>query len=327
MHKPEASEKVRTEAADWVVRLDAPDCSEADRNDFLDWLAASAEHAPAFSRAQQLWCELDNVAALPVSGRAPRRDAIPDRYTASAGRHRRRSRGFRRIAAAAILLLAVGCGALFGDDARIALRADASSTVGETRTLTLEDGSRIQLNTDSAVAVHYGTGTREIELLKGEAAFEVAHDASRPFRVHAAGGTVTALGTVFLVRDLAGGARVAVTEGRVEVRAGSAIAELGAGQQAAYLEGEIAPAIGIDSYAASAWRRGRISFVDQPLGEVVAELNRYHRGRIVVADDLAALPVSGAFETTQPLAAVAALEQTLGLHSRRYTDFLILLRR
>jgi transmembrane sensor len=224
-----------------------------------------------------------------------------------------------------VLLLAGGV--LLREPLTVQLRADAVTRVGETKSLMLQDGSRIQLNTDSAIAVRFTPEAREIELLAGEAAFEVAHDAQRPFRVHARAGTSTALGTIFQVRMSSEGARVTVTEGRVRVQNGAQSTEIRAGEQLDYRRADLlGRAIGVDIEAASAWRRGRISFIDEPLGEVVKELDRYHRGRIILSDPvLASVPVSGVFETADPLAAVQAIERNLGLHARRFTDYIVVL--
>lgn len=335
MHMPKTSEDMRRQAADWVVRLDRG-CRDDERREFDRWLAADPEHRNAYDAAYELWCELDDIAAMLPEARTPLRAAPPASsvpVTASISppvadvvpiRRQRTALG-RRVwgAMAAAVLLAVGL--LVSPEIELRLRADLRAQVGESVTRILGDGSTVQLNTDSAIAVRYTDDQRGIELLRGEAAFEVAHEPERPFVVHAGNSSIIALGTVFQVRadqDVA----VTVAEGRVRVRAGDAAAELNAGQQLTLRSGILVGPQDVDVHAAAAWRRGYLSFVERPLGEVVDELNRYARGHILLTDKgLAGRPVSGTFETARPEAAITALEQSLDLRVTRLTDHLILL--
>lgn len=338
MHMPKASEDIRRQAADWVVRLDRG-CRDDERRAFDRWLAADPEHRNAYDAAYELWCELDDIAAaLPealtpphaappasapsvsaTASTSPPADVVPIRRQRTASRRR----AWGAMAAAVLLTL----GLLAAPEIELRLHADLCASVGESITRVLEDGSTVQLNTDSAIAVRYTDDQRSIELLRGEAAFEVAHEAARPFVVQAGDSSVTALGTVFQVRadrDIT----VTVAEGRVRVRAGDDSAELNAGQQLSLRAGTLADPRDVDVHAAAAWRRGYLSFVERPLGEVVDELNRYTRGHILLTGQgLAERTVSGTFETARPEAALAALEQSLDLRVTRVTDRLILLRK
>lgn len=333
------AEPVEAHAAKWLLRLEAEDCTDKERQDFEAWAAADSSRRAAFEAAVELWRELDAVShevaarssAFSAGTNAHIRRGIrsrmgfPRRWQPSSSYGKRRGRFVWRATAAIIVLVMAGL--LFREPLILHLQADATTRVGESKSLTLEDGSRIQLNTDSAVAVHYTPEAREVVLLKGEAAFEVIHDTRRPFRVHALSGVTTAVGTIFEVALSSQDVHVTVTEGRVRVQSGVDSAEIGAGLQISYTSPDhLGVAAPVDVEAVSAWRRGRISFINEPLGEVVRELDRYHRGLIVLSDDaLARRPVSGDFETADPLAAVTAIEHSLGLHSRRFTDYLVIL--
>lgn len=309
---------LRERAARWVVRIDADDCSVEERRQLDAWLAADPAHRAAFDAARAVWLEV-SVPALESVRRAPPRT-----------RSRPLLQGF---GIAATVLVAITAALLtegqWVNDRLIQWRADEWTATGESRWMTLEDGSRVQLNTQTAVAVEYSRTGRDITLLKGEAAFDVAHDPARPFRVAAAGGRVTALGTVFQVRIDDGPARraqVIVTEGRVRVRsAATAEEEVAAGEQISYSNEQLGARSRVDIRSASAWRRGQLSFIAQPLGEVVTELDRYYSGRIQVANPaLAARPVSGVFATARPLDAIAAIGRDLGVTVRHDGDTLII---
>lgn len=315
MSRP-GTDDVRDQAADWVVRLDAPG-GRAREGAALDrWLSADVVHREAFEEAMRTWRLLDRGLAP-----GPQRAGEPR----ASGRRARRG---ALIAAALLLAVSVALGAGFGWELRARLTADAWTAPGEARLITLPDGSRLHLNTASAVTVRYRPDVREIGLRAGEAAFEVVPDARRPFRVAVGDGTATALGTRFQVRVTSGGAAVTVLEGRVRVAAGGEVADLDGAQRVSFKigGGGPGPIEAVDAEAASAWRRGRIVFVDRPLGEVVDELNRYHRGRIQLAgSELATRRVSGAFRTSSPMEAAVAIQRSLGLHGFRFGGLLVVL--
>lgn len=327
-----ASDPALEEAVEWFVRRDAGNLSEAERTAFEAWLAADPAHARTYAEVGRTWADLDRLPA----GRAPRLHAAgvganvdaTDELGAAPAICRRRA--WRRLVGTAV---AAGLGLLlvFGWDLPTRLRADAVSGTGETLSLTLPDGSTVLLNTNSALALEYSPGQRRVRLLRGEAAFTVAKDARRPFVVEADSGRSTALGTVFLVRRLDSGATVTVLESRVAVEYGRMSGDgqkavLAPGQRIAYTVGRgLGRVETVDPQVAAAWRRGKLIFVDRPLGEVIDELDRYHRGEIRVVDSLRDRKVTGVFETRDPLAVVDALETTLGIRSTRLSSLLVLL--
>ena len=204
---------------------------------------------------------------------------------------------------------------------------DASATqyvtvLGEQRAVVLEDGSVMQLNTDSAVQVRYGANAREIMLLRGEAMFNVRPDPARPFRVRSGEVRVEAVGTRFNVRQRADSTVVTVIEGVVAVEsspaatandramvdgAGSAASaartELAAGEQLAVAATGTAAdvPVAVDTRRTTAWTQRRVMFDDDPLADVVAEFNRYNRIKLVIRDAvLRERRISGIFNVDDP---------------------------
>lgn len=305
-------EAAREEAAAWYFRRDAGPLAPGDEIAFRRWLAQGA-HRAAYDEVARTWSSL---AALP-------------RPATQAARPRP---SWRRnvIAAGLAAMLAIAVAPL-AEHWWVRQRSDYATAVGEIRDLVLADGSRISLNTDSAVAIRYGGGERRIRLLSGEALFTVAKDPDRPFIVETRSGSATALGTAFAVRQDDEETVVTVLESRVAVTPAEAPergSSLSPGQSAHLSRSRITAIETVDADAETAWRRGKLIFVDQPLGSVVEQLNRYHHGRIQIIDPaIRNHRVSGVFETKDPLQIVAMLESSLGLHATRLTSYLVLLHR
>jgi transmembrane sensor len=286
------------QAARWHLCLrEAAD--EATWRAYRRWLAGDPRRAAAMGEAEQLLGML----------RAPAADL------ARQGARTRRRRWIA--AAAACLLLAGGGGLWLGGGGYARLRGDAVTAVGETRTLRLDDGSEITLNTDTVLQVAYAPRLRRVRLERGEAYFRVAHLPDRPFVVDTPSGQARVLGTVFDVRLDGDRTRVGVAEGHVAVRAqGGGNAVLGAGQSAWLDATGLAPGSERDADPDAAWRQGRLVFFRTPLPEVLASLERYRMGRLYLhGEALRRLTVSGAFDTTHPDAALDGLLATLHLRA------------
>lgn len=313
------------EAAEWYVRRDTRPLDAGEEALFRQWLMKPANRA-AYEEISGTWDDLGRI-PRPRLGTDGSRQA--DVRTIPRRRHPRRAPRIGRwaLAAAAVVMAVVAAGYAF--DLPTRLEADAMTATGETRTVVLDDGSSAVLNTASAIAVDYSRQRRRIRLLRGEALFTVAKDAARPFVVAAASGEAVARGTVFAVRRDDEAATVTVLESHVGVSypaAGRAAVELSPGEAIGYSRRGLGELRAVDADTATAWRRGKLIFVDRPLGEVVAELNRYHSGRIQIIDgSIGSHPVSGVFDTRNPLQALDVIEQTLGLHSTRLSSLLILL--
>lgn len=209
-------------------------------------------------------------------------------------------------------------------------QSDHITAVGEQASVTLDDGSRVQLNTDTALSVEFTAGERHVKLLKGEAWFDVTSESERPFTVDAGFGRVQVTGTRFNVRMDDGAAVVSLDEGSVKlysVQDQDSPMSLSPGQQARILPDGVSSAESFDRSLVTAWQRGQFVFYDKPLAEVVANLNRHRTGRILITDDkLNNLRVSGVFSTKNPDAALDVITKTLPVEQVRLTDYLVLIR-
>ncbi len=296
-------------AAGWWVKCDAGPLSRADRAAFEAWLAADPAHKAEFDKIEPLLAEMR---ALGPTGevKAPRR------------RFARPSSLFAASLFAFLVTL------VMFDELSLAWRADFRTKTGETRLVTLADGSRVQLAARSAIAVNFQGTERKLALLDGEAWFQAAPNAARPFVVTAAGGTVTALGTAFDISLEDSRAEVAVTEHQVSVASGGKTVIVKEGEESAF--GSSAPPeqpAPVDLERVGAWRRGRLVFDDKPLGEVVTILTRYHHGLVFIPDPaVKQIRVSGVFDAADPQGALAVIESSLGLHAFHFTNYLVVLR-
>lgn len=289
----EATDPVILEALDWFVRMRDHKVSASDRQAFQVWLAADAAHTAAWQHAEALWKRFD-IAQSELD------------------RLQRRRKPTRRHLLLGIGAALAGGGALYmasGFD----LFADLATGVGERRTFTLADGSKVELGSHSALSVAFSDSGRQLSLLRGEGFFDVSAD-RRPFTVRAAGGSIRALGTRFDVKYVDDAVTVAVKEHAVAVEVGAWAVTIRAGWQARYDGaglGALAPA---NLESVEAWRRDRLIFRDVPLRQVIAELDRYRRGRIVLTDRrIGDIPVSGTFDTRQADRALQTIADTLGL--------------
>lgn len=288
------------EAARWCVRL-RDDAGESTRRAYGVWLAADPSHPPAMAEARLLFDQLEIPAERMVQREvpAPRRRVTPFAYGI----------------AASMLLVALAGGLWLARSPH----HDATTTVGESRTLKLEDGSEVILATDSAVDIDMKGTQRHVRLVRGEALFHVAHDPTRPFVVETSNGHARVLGTVFDVRLRDGQTRVGVIEGRVAVAGSGGGDDVLAAGDAVNLDVHgVTRVTDIPVASMTAWTRGQLVFYRAPLDDVMAEVGRYRRGVIVVRGNaLRALPVSGSFDVTQPDRAVDAVVASLKLHQLR----------
>lgn len=317
------------EANRWFFRLQAEDVSPEQKQDFARWLAETPAHAKAW----------DDVHALMHALQAPARAS----YNASVGEKRRlqysRRVGTRqpargsRIASrwvTASLALIFGLAAYMqGPILLDRWRADYVTVAGQRETILLADGTRVELNTDTAIKADITTADRRVTVLRGEAFFEIAKD-PRPFVVSTRDGEARDIGTAFRVEKGDTVSTVTVESGIVDVRAKPAQptgVRVTAGQTVDYGNNGVSAPRMADLDKELAWRRGQVVFRQETLSDVVAKLNRYQAGRIFIvnpwiADEL----VSGAFNIDRPFASIGALEDVLGVKATYLTSYLVMLR-
>lgn len=298
-------------AADWAARLGGDPLSDAERRDLDLWLDESPRHAAAFDEARAAWFKMGELRAAPgaLSGKVGPRPPRAGAPSAATRLQRRPGRWRKAAALAACLLIAAGALRFWLGDPYALLMSDHRTAPGVQERVTLADGSRVELGPASAIAVRFTDDERRIELLTGVAYFAAApmdRGERRPFVVAAADGSARALGTEFTVDRLAETVEVAVIAHEVAVALDRPQQEraqvvVPPGRAVRYAGSGLGEVRRVNLDHATAWRRGRLIFDRVPLGEVVAELNRYRRGRIVIADPaLASRRVSGVFDTGDP---------------------------
>lgn len=307
----ETPDAIEAAAARWLARHDAGPLGEAEAREFEAWRAADPRRLGAYIRLEAVSARLDRAGALsgmPVA-EAPRRR----RWPIAAG-----------LAAAGLLALWPAAGYLRGE-----LAVQRYSTgIGQQYRAALADGSLIELNTATKVAVDLTPTEREVRLRRGEAVFDVAKDKARPFVVKTEYGDVRAVGTVFSVRT-EGGFEVAVAEGLVEVRReGKVVAKVGAGE--IYRLAPSGPAVQEADRSEAiersmAWREGKVVFAGETLAEAAAELNRYNRVKVEIADPkVAAIEVGGYFRATDPVGFAKALERSFPIRAQERGGVIVL---
>jgi transmembrane sensor len=311
-------QRARAEASVWIVRLHGAHRTSELEAGFRRWLEASPDNAAEFERVTAVW------------------EAAPHASIAGLPRvvhQERASSNYRPWAIAATLLVIAVAGSIVGY--RLERNPDYVTAIGEQRTVPLEDGSRIALNSNSEIRIEFTAEKRAVRLLRGEAFFEVAHNQERPFVVIAGDNQVTAVGTAFEVRYEPDHIDVTLVEGKVNVTstvepleppASVSSSKTGLGHLSssgyAMTAGERlrvaknAPAK-IDAPrvdAVTAWRRGEVMLDDTPLTEAIAEMNRYSKAALVIDEsNIATLHVSGIYHTGDSEGFAQTVAQLYGL--------------
>ncbi len=291
-------------AAEWLTALQAQDLSLRDRERFAEWLRRSPVHVDEFLRLTALqghltrWPGLHDIDLASLEAEVAQGGAavvplaaLPPEAAASIDQPRRLQPVWRFAATAAVVLAAAAWSfvehpAWFGGAERYV------TAVGEQRSVTLADGSHVQLNVRSDLSARVDEHARDLQLEAGEALFKVAQDSARPFRVHTPQAVIEALGTEFNVHVAQGRTIVTLLEGRVAVT--PAASASGANQSIALQPGQQLQVAGDaaaiprpqpgDPAAAMAWTQRRLVFDNAPLAQVAAEFNRYSRQSLVVND-------------------------------------------
>ena len=335
---PEGS--VEEAAAYWVMRLDSPGCAPADRAAFEKWRAVHRSHAEAYASARRALAVVDqHLGSAELTG-------LGERVFKETGRSPRPLRRYAGIGFAAACSLILGV-LLYppdpadpGSDQQPRIVAGTFETaVGERSTVGLSDDSSVTLNTDTVVEVRFAENSdiRRLVLVRGQAHFEVAKD-PRPFEVLAEGRRIVAMGTAFDVRiDAELGVLVTLLEGRVAIDEGipgaralapaldpsgaaaSGGTVLNVGEQLIAKRNEPLRVVSVDVEQVAGWRAGQLVFRDDPLRDVINEINRYSTRKLVLDDDerLDGIQIGGVFKAGGTDSFLRAVEELYPVEAHR----------
>ncbi|WP_346839040.1 FecR family protein [Microbulbifer sp. SAOS-129_SWC] len=337
MNSADRKETVSDEALDqacaWIARLRSDAVSAADRRDFSAWMKRSAAHRAAFDEMAELWGDLGALAHMPLDELFP--ESIPQNahsavstspqvVTAADGTAANDSwslpqwlMGGGLVAACLVVTLWVGNQWLAGEQLR---EQTYVTRIGETRTVTLSDGSRIELNTNSKLHVAYTRGERHTELLRGEAYFQVARQTARPFTVAAGRANVRVLGTKFNIERNPDSTRVSVTGGTVAVSESKSATGLQPDTVKVVKDQKVSvSSTGLSQVRTTSadealdWTRGVLVFRQTPLAEALEELNRYLQIPASADPSVRDRTLSGTFELSDPEHTLTAIATAMGL--------------
>jgi len=367
------NQQILEEACEWFVRMrDGEDSPEA-RHDLMAWFRRSPEHADAYLEVAAIWLETRNVkvdsgldlaarVALAREDRNVEELSLQPHRERSAnvrGWHRRRmdaDEGAQRRTSVSLFpakrkwLLGVAASLLVTSVVSLVVWWNGSTDVyasgfGEQRSISLPDGSTVDLNSESRVRVQFDATRRLIELSRGQALFRVAKDPARPFVVDAGNASVRAIGTVFDVYRKPAAAIVTVVEGTVIVEEDDAATRkvgaqvhppsshasgtlhepqldpsgirVSAGKQLIVAKGAEAEPVAVNPAIATSWTQRQLIFEFAPLSDVAEEFNRYNTRKLVVESErLRALKISAIFRSTDPGSLVRYMETVPGVEVR-----------
>lgn len=341
------------QAIEWLVILRSGEISDRETHEFADWLSEDILHAQAFAKAEDLLTDAAIAAQSPRIASSALTDSNethrkkPSVSLEKPGHVNRRysSTRFARWLAVPLSLAAawlVAVTLILPEQSHIFddYISDYRTSTGELKDIQLADGSRLLLNTNTAVSVDYTDSLRHIILHHGQAQFTVAKAANLPFEVGSGGLASRALGTVFEVYNPGSGEmHVTVQEHAVAVTienkahdkeiAQQTQIEVKEGQRLRYnSKGHLTTPETVNLAQANAWQQRRLFMNDRPLSELIAELDRYRTGRIFISDpSLKKLRITGAFSLANPDETLAKVRQVLALQETRLGSWWVLLHR
>lgn len=307
--------EIDEQATVWFVRLQSGKVSPSEKESFMRWLNQADAHREAFNEISKLWGDTDLLQAL--SDTAQKRGIKP--------RGKNRIAYFMPLAMAACLAVAFYC----GNELKIFVQGDYSTSVGERKTVYFDDGSTAMLNTDSAIAVNMSGEQRRVELLKGEAYFEVKSDPARPFVVQADHSTTRVLGTRFFVHQKSDGDEVKVVSGRVEVsslKGSKSTSILRDRESVSSDESGLGEVLLMDSALNTSWVKGFLAFDNVPLEHVIDQIRRYRTGMVVYRDSaLRGLRINGRLNLQASDDMLKVLSKNLSIKMTYLTDWLVII--
>lgn len=301
------------QASHWLMLHWGGELDGEQQQRFAEWQAADPEHRRAWQRLEHLQ---GTLAGVPASTASQVLRRLPD------------ARKRQTLKLLGLLLVAGGSGYLA--ERQLPWReamADLHSGTGQRLQRTLADGSRLSLNSSSAVNIRYDAMQRRIQLLSGELLLDSGHDAAaRPLIVETAAGEIQALGTLFSVYETDGGSHVELYQGALELRPRQAAPlRLEAGQRCWFDATRLGP-IGMADRNAMAWRDDRLIAERMPLGQFIHELARHRPGVLRCDPAVAGLPLTGVFPLADTDRVLAALQQSLPVQVHRLTRYWVSVR-
>ena len=328
-----ARTSIERQAQEWLIRMDgdAP-LSTSEKKSLREWMSRSAQHREELIRIARFWNQANVLTELAVC-----------LEPAAQERSSRRMRRVALIALAASVLLASillwwGLQGLEGAE-----NGTYATAVGQQKTISLSDGSSIQLNTDSQVQVMYSDGSRSLRLLRGEALFSVMPSPSRPFEVYAADSVVRAVGTAFAVHLQGSKVDVTVTKGAVDVAEAATVqteasraptepvpvtrslARMKAGETTRLGSGsdhiEVHHLAEPDLQRRMAWQEGYLAFSGEPLSQVIEQVNRYSTVQLEVEDPkVASIAIGGRFRIGDLDGVLDVLHTNFGIQAHQVNE-------
>lgn len=313
-HSPSRAAAVKAEAASWLARVHSGDCNEACREDLDAWLGQSRAHKAAFWRVEAAWDEAERLRVL----RAPllRSESVGPR----------RNYTFAKVAVAAVFATIIGVAGYLQSQSP-PLRSYATS-VGGRQVLNLSDGSKIELNTNTVLRIISRAGERQVWLDRGEAFFQIQHDAAHPFTVTVGEHKITDLGTKFSVRQDGERLRVMLVEGKArldstDIWTRRQSVELSPGDVAIATANSLSLVRKSDRTLGEelGWRRGVLIFDRTSLSAAAAEINRYNTQKLVIEDpSVAKLTLDGTFPVHAVPEFIEVAQAVFGLRVERRGD-------
>ena len=315
-HTASLNPQVVDQAVEWLVHLWSGTADSDSRSAWQQWRAADPEH-------ERAWLHIENVNKR-LRGRM---DGV-SADTAIATIAQPASRSRRKALKTFSTFMVVGAAAWLSSETMLwkSWTSEFHTATGEQRNVELADGTQIELNTDTAVNVHYSPALRLVQLVRGELLITTAKDSAspaRPFMAETASGRILALGTKFTVRQEGEVSQVAVLEGAVELIPANnpgRVMRLEAGQAGSFnAEGVLMPAQAITVQAA--WTEGVLVASDMRLDDFIAELKRYMPGHLSCDPASAAFRLSGVFPLNDTQRILAALTEVLPVRVQTFTRY------
>jgi transmembrane sensor len=329
-------DEIEDEAVRWFTRMQSADISIQQTLQWQSWMSEDPAHAEAYRRIEETWHRLDDVPRPPLLNA---REVEEDDYDGSipvaewnARKARARPRLFAIAASVALALVAAGAVAI----ALNLTRGEILETrTGENRSIVLADGSRVVLGGSSRLRFRLGDRKREMYLLRGQAFFEVARDAKRPFVVAAGQASVEAVGTEFDVTRNEDRIVVSVLEGRVAVQPEQPLIDLpwldglaqrpkgpagtlDAGRRTTVAVSGIGPSETANAASITGWQQGQLSFDNEPLRYAVEAVNRYSQVHIEIVDPrISDLRISGTAIGERSEGWISSLEAAFDIKATR----------